>query len=277
MRSLTSFVAVVALLAACAGDPVGPHGLPCARGTLARGATVASTIAGSTCTMAEGSAELSYADYDLDLAHGERYAFTVRSNDAWKPLLELRDPSTGERIASGWVTGTGEAGSTAELLYVAPQSGHFTLRVREGDSGEGTYTLRSQTCGGSSAEIFSSQTMGAEGTIDAADCVLHDRWLDADSAHAESFVVYVNRAETTRVTLAGRGAGASAFLGTIVVVGPFERDASGSTRAMTTGATQLSLDFTGPSDKGGTYMVVVAGKTIADLGDYTFTVGPATP
>lgn len=275
MRSLASSVAVVVVLAGCAGDPVGPHSLPCARGTLAQGAAVASTIAGSTCTMSEGAAALAYADYDVDLSEGERYAFTVRSSDAWKPLLELRDRSTGDRIASGWVTGTGAVGSTAELLYVAPQSGRFTLRVREGDAGVGAYTLRSQICGGSSAEIFSSQAVVSESSIDPADCVVHDRWLAADSARAETFVVYVNRAETKRVTLAARGA--SPFVGAMVVVGPFERDASSSTRAATYGASQLSLDFSGPSDQGGTYMVVVAGNTFANLGDYTFTVGPTTP
>ncbi|NUO63426.1 MAG: hypothetical protein HOQ11_17550 [Gemmatimonadaceae bacterium] len=268
-------MAALVLVAACSDAPVGPRGLPCARGTLARGTGVESTIAGSACTTTEGSATRAYADYDVDLTEGERYVFTLRSSDAWKPLLELRDPSTGAFVRSGWVTGAGEAGTTAEMLYVAPQSGRFTLRVREADSGAGAYTLHSQICGGSSTEIFSSQTVGAEGTIDAADCVVHDRWLDADSAHAETFVVYVNRAETKRVTLAARGG--STFVGAVIVVGAFERDASAWTRAVASGASQVSLDLTGPSDKGGTYMIVAAGNTIANLGDYTLTVGPPAP
>lgn len=277
MRPLASSVAVLVLLSACADGSLGPNRLPCARGVLPRPASVSSTIDGSSCTMVEGSTRPLYADYDVDLTDGERYVFTVRSTDAWQPLLELRDPSTGERIASGWVTGDARAGSTAELLYVAPRSGRFTLRVREGDAGVGRYTLRSQVCGGSSEEIFSPQTVGTESTIDAADCVVHDRWLPRDSAHAETFVVYVNRAETKRVTLAGRGAGAADFRGAIIVVGPFERGSSSWTRAIAGGASTVSLDLTGPSDMGGTYIVVAAGNTISNLGGYTMTVGPPTP
>lgn len=273
MRSLSSsLVLLAALTAACSDSPLAP-GLPCARGSLAYGAAVTSTLATTSCTESELGTPRAYADYDVDLVDGQRYMFTVRSTDAWKPDLELRDPITGARIITGWATGTGETGTTAEILYVAPQSGRFTLRVIEGDHGKGTYSLRSQSCGGSSQEIFSATTVSIPGTIDAADCVLHDRWLDADSAHAKTYVLYVNRAEVNRVSLVARGA--SPFVGSVVIVGPFERDASGSMRAVSSSGANSYFDFTGPSDKGGTYMVAVTGSTFANLGDYTLSVGPA--
>ena len=276
MRPISSTLVVLAALAvACADNPVGPRGLPCARGALAYGAAVTSTLATTSCTESELGPARAYADYDVDLVQGSRYMFTVRSTDAWKPDLQLRDPATGLRITTGWATGTGEAGTSAEILYVAPQSGHFTLRVVEGDKGRGAYSLRSQSCGGSSQEIFSAQTVSAQGTIDAADCALHDRWLDADSAHAETYVVYVNRAEVKRVSLVARGA--SPFVGAVVIVGPFERDASGSMRAVSSSGANSYFDFTGPSDKGGTYMIAVVGRTFANLGDYALSVGPPTP
>jgi len=257
-------------------DTSGPDSRDCNRGTLAAGAVVTGTLAQNACTTS-GEFAQTYVDYDVAVTSGERYLFTLQSETAWRPVLELRndaDPAAGPR--TGWSDDTSKVGAHSEILFVSPYNGTLTLRVTTAQGAGGSYSLRSQQCGGNSLPIEGSGTVSAEGTIDAADCVIHDRLMDEDSAHADTYVVYLDRNEVKTVKVQERFLG-DGFVPAIILTGPFISGAPTSVRQYsTTSLDSLVVQITGGNDAGN-YILAVAGATPNTVGAYVLTVGPPAP
>jgi hypothetical protein len=265
----------LATVASCT-DTSGPDSLDCSRGTLAQGALVTGTLAQNACTTG-GEFGKKYVDYKVNATAGERYLFTVRSEAAWRPVLELHndaDPAAGPR--TGWSDDNAGPGAHSEILFVSPYSGTLTLRVTAaaGDGTVGSYSLRSQQCGGSSQEITGAAPLTADGSIDATDCVIHDRLMDNDSAHADTYVLYLARDEIKTIKVKARGASVGNFKPSIVVTGPFVAGSSASERLYSvTTVDSLVVDVDG-GNVAGDYILAVLGATPTQLGQYTLTVSP---
>ena len=274
MKSRILLLAAAASVAAAAcTDNTAPK-TSCDRGSIAVGESATGTVSGACTTRGEFSE--TYADYHVNLTAGERYLFTVRSDAPWKPALYLMTPA-GPRLPGWSDTNTG-IGAHSELFFVSPYSGPMTLRIVAAGGTPGAYTLRSAQCGGSSAEIFTHATVGAEGTIAASDCVVHDRYLPADSTHVDSYVLYLDRDETKTVTVTARGASAGTFHPAVILSGPYVAGAAIASQHTvgSSSATSLSMQVKGGS-QAGQYILGIGGATAGDLGDYTLTMGPPAP
>jgi hypothetical protein len=269
---------VIAALAGAASctDTSGPDSLTCDRGTLAPGALVTGTLARNACATG-GQFSQNYVDYKVNVTSGQRYLFTVRSEAAWRPILELRndaDPAAGPR--TGWSDENVGPGAHSEILFVSPYNGTLTLRVTASPANTtlGAYSLRSQQCGGSSQEITGALPLSADGSIDATDCVIHDRLMDNDSAHADTYVLYLGRNEVKTVRVKARGASVGNFKPSIVVTGPFVAGSSATERLYSvTTLDSLVVDVDG-GNVAGDYILAVLGATPTQLGQYTLTVTP---
>lgn len=270
-------LATLASAASCT-DSSGPGAPVCNRGTLAPGATLSGTLARNACTNpVTGGAAQTYLDYNVTVVSGERYLFTLQSESAWSPVLELinpNDPAAGPR--TGWSDGTATAGSHSEILFVSPYNGTLTLRVTAGAGGVGAYSLRSQQCGGNSQEIAGTGSVSAEGSIDAADCVIHDRVMDNDSAHADTYVLYLDRNEVKSIKVKRRFVGDS-FVPAIVFTGPFvSGEPASDTEYSVTSLDSLVVQV-GAGNVAGRYILAVAGRTPNTIGAYVLTVSPPAP
>lgn len=274
-RSIAAIAAVTFAVVGC-NDSTSPKARTCDRGTLAHAAVTSGTLASGGCTSALESG--AWADYTVNLTDGERYLFSVRSETAWSPSLELinpADPLADRRL--GWSDAVAGAGAHSELMFVSPYTGPVTLRVR-GTTNPGAYVLVSRDCGGSSHEIFTSGTVATTGTIGTDDCVMHDRLLAPDSAHIETFVLYLGRYESKTVTVKARGASVGIFHPMIAAEGPFIVGLGGLPNRMvaTSSGDSLSVYVNG-TGVAGDFILAVGGRTSSDFGDYTLTVGPGAP
>jgi hypothetical protein len=268
--------AALAVAASCT-DTNGPS-LSCNRGTLAPGALVTGTLSRNACTT-NGGGEFAqtYVDYNVIVTSGERYLFTLTSEAAWRPQLELHndaDPGAGPRLGrSDDING---AGAHSEILFVSPYNGKLRLRVTAALGGLGEYSLRSQQCGGSSQEITGTGTVSAEGSIDATDCVVHERLMANDSAHADTYVVYLGRNEAKTIKVQERFVG-DGFVPAIVFTGPFVvGDAASILTYSVTTLDSLVVQVQG-GNVAGDYILAVAGRTPTTGGAYVLTVGPPAP
>lgn len=274
-RSITAVAATFLMVAGC-NDSTSPKAQNCDRGTLAHAGVASGTLASGACTSALESG--AYANYTVNLSDGERYLFSVRSETAWSPELELINPADPLAITRlGWPDMVAGAGAHSDLAFVSPYTGPVTLRVR-GRNNPGAYVLTSRQCGGSSQEIFTSGSISTSGTISADDCVLHDRLLAPDTARVETFVLYLGRYETKTVTVKARGASAGSFHPMVMLEGPFVVGDGGLPSRMIALASgdSLSVQVSG-TGVAGDYALVIGGRSSADLGDYILTVGPPAP
>lgn len=275
-RSIAAVAAVTFAVAGC-NDSTSPEAKTCDRGTLAHAAVTSGTLASGACTSPLESG--AWADYTVNLTDGERYLFSVRSETPWTPTLELINPADPlADVRLGWSDAVAGAGAHSDLMFVSPYTGPVILRVRGTGSNPGAYVLASRDCGGSSQEIFTPGTIATTGTIGTDDCAMHDRLLAPDSAHIETFVLYLGRYETKTVTVKARGASAGIFHPLIAAEGPFVVGMGGLPNRMvaTSSGDSLSVYVNG-TGVAGDYILVVGGRTSADVGDYTLTVGPASP
>jgi hypothetical protein len=274
MKSRFFLLATAASVAAIScTDTVAPT-KGCDRGVLAPGASATGTVLPACTTPGEFSE--TYVDYHVTLVAGERYLFTVRSESEWKPALYLVTPA-GVRVP-GWSDANTGTGAHSELLFVSPYNGPVTLHVVAATQALGRYTISSSQCGGSSEEIYTDATVGTEGSIAPTDCVVHDRYLPADSTHADSYVLYLDRDESKTVTVTARGASAGTFHPAIIFSGPYlSGESTSSQHAVgSSSETSLTMQLTG-GNQAGRYILAVGGADPGNFGDYTLTVGPPAP
>jgi hypothetical protein len=267
MRTPLLILLATAFGVACS-DSTSPNDRQCERGTVAHPAAVTGTLSASSCTFTVGATSVAYADYSVTLSQGERYQFTLTADGAWQPALELRQP---QRDDSVLVTGLTDA-KHSEILLVAPYSGAYTLRVHGAAGAVGAYTLRSSLCGGSSQEIFSTSPVSTTGTIDASTCVVHDRFLTADSTRANLYVLYLGRQETKRITVK---ATSGTLTPTFILTGPFLDHNSVSSRQLSVAGTDSLSTTVGGGSVAGDYILAVGGAQYGQMGTYTLTVSPA--
>ena len=275
-RFIPLAIALAATGTACT-ETSGPADQGCHRGTLTAGGTVSGTLASGACT-GSGEFAATYSDYTTTLVAGERYLFTLRSDAPWPPVLQLinsADPAAGAR--TGWSDDIVGTGAHSQLMFVSPYNGPVTLRVTSGLAEHlGAYTLQASQCGGSSIEIGAT-AVSAQGTIDANDCVIHDRVADADGSHADTYVLYLGRNESKTITIEARGASAGVFKPAFILTGPFVAGSPSSERQYTvTSLDSLSVPVDG-GNVAGDYMLAVMGAGPGVFGDYTLTVGPTPP
>jgi hypothetical protein len=275
LRSYPILLATLVVLASCT-DSSGPGSRNCNRGTLAAGAVVTGTLLQNACGTG-GEFAATYVEYNVSVVTGERYLFTLRSDGAWSPVLELRndaDPAAGPR--TGWSDEINGAGGHSEILFVSPYTGTLTLRAGAAPGGAGAYSLRSQQCGGSSQEIDGSAPVSVEGSIDANDCVIHDRLMDSDSAHADTYVLYLGRNESKTITVKRRFTG-DTFVPAVVLTGPFvSGDAASQRMYSVTSLDSLVVQADG-GNVAGKYILAVASATPSAVGAYVLTVSPVAP
>ena len=272
-RFIPFAVATLVAVTSCS-ETSGPSAAGCDRGALNAGGTVSGTLATGTCKATDVPGQ-PYVEYTTTLTSGQRYLFTLRSDSPWPPILQLinsADPLAGAR--TGWSDEIVGTGAHSQLMFVSPYNGPVTLRVTSGAADHpGAYTLTSSLCGGSSIEIGAT-TVSAQGTIDASDCVIHDRFMDADSAHADTYVLYLGRNESKTIKIKARGASAGVFKPAFVLTGPFVAGSPSTSRQYT--VTTLDSLWV-PVDGGnvaGDYMLAVMGAGPTMYGDYTLTVAP---
>ena len=258
----------------------GPSGQPrstCNRGTLTVGGAVSGTLASGAC-VATGETAETYLDYTTTVSAGERYLFTLRSDEPWQPFLMLINPAdtaTGAWI--GWSDAIIGTGAHSQLMFVAPSSGALTLRVASGlATHPGAYTLRSSQCGGSSLAI-GANTVSLDGSITADDCVIHDHFIPADSTHADTYIMDFSGDGPKRVTIRARGNSAGSFRPAFVLTGPFVAGSSALARQYTVSSVDSLSVPVGGSPWVGKYLLAVAAASPEMTGDYSLTVAPASP
>jgi hypothetical protein len=162
-------------------------------------------------------------------------------------------------------------------MFVSPYNGPVTLRVTSGAADQpGAYTRHSSLCGGSSIEIGAT-AVSAEGSIDANDCVIHDRFMAADSAHADTFILYLGRNESKAIKIKARGASAGVFKPAFVLTGPFVAGTPSTSRQYTVTTLDSLWVAVDGGNVAGDYMLAVMGAGPTMYGDYTLTVGPTPP
>lgn len=275
--SLVAALLVAAISCTEISGPSGPPGSRCNRGTLTVGGAVSGTLASGACTATGATAE-TYLDYTTTVTAGERYLFTLRSDEPWPPLLMVINPAdTATGTWTGWSDGIVGTGGHSQLLFVSPYSGPVTLRVASGlATHPGAYTLRSSQCGGSSVAIGAS-TVSLDGSITADDCVIHDRFIPADSTHADTYILDFHGDGPKSVTIKARGNSVGNFHPAFVLTGPFVAGSSALARQYTvSSADSLSVPV-GGSPWVGKYLLAVAAASPEMTGDYTLTVAPASP
>jgi len=275
-----SVIAALVLAATSCSEISGsssPSGTSCSRGTLVGGGVVAGTLASGACIGTGGAAQ-TYVDYTTMLVAGERYLFTLRSDEPWPPVLELidsADEAAGPR--TGWSDDIIGTGAHSQLLFVSPYNGPVTLRVTSGLANRpGAYTLRSSQCGGSSIAIGAT-TARFDGSIDASDCVIHDRFIATDSAYADTYILDFHDDGPKTVTIKARGGSVGIFKPAFVLTGPFVVGSTTLARQYTVSSIDSMSVPVGSSTWEGKYVLAVAGATPTTTGDYTLTVGPTAP
>ncbi|HWE41159.1 MAG TPA: hypothetical protein VG432_01545 [Gemmatimonadaceae bacterium] len=275
LRPVPVAIAIVLPLASC-GETSGPSDAGCNRGTLNHGTSVSGTLASGSC---KGTSEFGqrYVEYTTTVSSGQRYLFTLRSDAAWRPILQLinsADPLAGAH--TGWSDELAGTGAHSQLMFVSPYNGAVTLRVTAGAvDNPGAFTLQSRQCGGSDVPIRAGAVFDA--TIDANDCVMHNRFAEVDSAHADTFILYLGRYEAKTITIKARGTSAGVFKPAFVLTGPFIAGSSTSKWAYAVSSSDsLSIPVEGGST-GGDYMLAVMGAAPDMYGDYALTVGPTAP
>lgn len=267
-------IAIVLAATSCT-DTSGPSETGCNRGTLNATGTVSGTLASGTCP---GVAEFGqkYVEYTTTVSSGHRYLFTLRSDAPWRPVLQLinsADALAGAR--TGWSDDIAGTGAHSQLMFVSPYNGPVTLRVTAQTGSPGAYTLRSSQCGGSDVPFYTTGVV--EATIDANDCVIYDPVTDADSAHADTFILYLGRNESKTIKIKARGASAGIFKPAFLVTGPFVAGSQASKRQWAvTSLDSLSVAVDG-GNVAGDYVLAVMGAAPTMYGDYTLTVGPTPP
>jgi hypothetical protein len=267
-----SLVFVAAFLVTTCADSTSPRGT-CFRGTLGAEAVESGTVAANDCAFTVQGGKVGYADYRVHLDQGQRYLFTLSTTGQWQPTLQLLQPQHDDSImVAGWSDTDGIDVRTSEILFVPPYSGTFTLRVISNSGTNGSYTLRSRSCGGSSTEIFGDTPIGTSGTISGSSCVVHDRFLDADSTHADLFVLYLGRNESKVISVKRTsGTLAPAF----ILTGPFLERPAGFSRQVTVAAgDSVSSTVTG-GNVAGDYILAVGAARYEQYGGYQLVVSPA--
>jgi hypothetical protein len=276
MKSAILFLAIAAGAVTSCTETSGPSEGGCNRGTLTAGGTVSGTLSSGACT-GTGEFAQTYVDYTTTLSAGQRYLFTLRSDEAWPPVLELLNSADPSAPRTGWSDDIAGSGAHSQLLFVSPYNGPVTLRVTSGLAQRpGAYTLKSSICGGSNVEIGAT-AVSAEGAIDASDCVIHDRLMDADSAYADTYILYLGRNESKTITIKARGASAGIFKPGFVLTGPFVAGDAGLRWQYTVSSIDsLSVPVDG-GPTAGDYMLAVTGATPSTFGEYTLIVRPTPP
>ena len=263
-------IAAVIIVVACS-DSTSPR-QACVRGTLSAGAVESGTVAANDCAFNVLGSKVGYTDYRVELEQGERYLFTLAASGLWQPTLQLLQPQHDDSImVAGWADSDGIDVRTSEILFVPPYSGTFTLRVISNSGTNGSYTLRSRSCGGSSTEIFGNTPISTSGTISATSCVVHDRFLDADSIHADLFVLYLGRNESKVITVKRTSGN---LVPAFIVTGPFLERPSGFSRQVSIAAVDsMSSTVTG-GNVAGDYILAVGASRYEQTGGYQLTVSP---
>lgn len=260
MKHFAPVLLISLLLSGCGGltdFPTGQRGSPrgCTRGALSIGTPTSSDLSITDDCRLNDTGPL-FESFSVTLTQGQAYLVRVLApNNDLNVVLELLD-ATGQIVAFNDDDRATVTSRNSQIVFVAPVSGTFTVRVRAFDAtGVGAFTVAVRSCGTTRINGPVSLT----GSIALTDCRIANIATTGDSAQADFFVVPLVADATLTFTLSNLSAG---FDPVMMFDGPgFTADLTDavfgdrilSVRAFTTGE----------------YLLIVSGRDIADLGSYT--------
>lgn len=261
MRLIAPVILTSLLLSGCGGSLIdfgtGQRGTPagCTRGVLVVGTPRNSDLSTTDDCRVNDTGPL-FESFSVTLTQGQAYLIrVVAPNNDLNVYLELLD-ATGQIVAFNDDDRATITSRNSQIVFVAPVSGTFNVRVRAFDaSGVGAFTVAVRTCGGT--RITGPVTL--TGSIAPTDCRIANIATAGDSAQADFFVVplVADASLTFRLSnlsadfdpvMMFDGPGFTADLADAVF-----GDSTLTVRAFTTGD----------------YLLIVSGSDITDLGSYT--------
>lgn len=223
MRKLLSVLAVAALAAGCSSDKavVGVDPASCTKGSITTGDTKTGTLDASACPTYDWywfEDSVHYASYNVTVEKGKAYLFSLAStaadSDTTSRALALVDhesvvgDSTDYYLAvqSPWRT----ASDPAELYFVAPKSGTYSLRAFTGNISETLpYSLTAAACPTKQLDITGAFSDSAA-TLGADDCTLHQAYFTEhyngsnwvyNPSHAALYTIYFDGHSRRTITV----------------------------------------------------------------------------
>jgi hypothetical protein len=300
------------ILAACSSDnSTGPDARNCTKGTITAPDTKTGKLGSTSCLRWDYAyaspltGDSVYSDsWDVSLVKGQGYVFNLQNvaDSDWDAVLELvgTNPTTGDVDLLSISDDEGVRGTKwAQMFFIAPASGTYSLRVSGYDVGDTvSYSLTSKRCDPAMPTIADSLVTTSQ-QLTAFDCVLEQPLFAQFGTHESTYVklysVHFNPNDTKRITVTFGD-----FFPAFQIVGPdwgvyCYYDYQGCGENFTTaggsvvlpgGSSSISLDLTtdgrftcqwdfcGYTHFPGDYTLVVGAENFGDVGAFQLTVLP---
>lgn len=286
MRRTTTVLLACTVLAACGGDNnnvVGPDDPACVKGQIAAGGTVAGQLNGVSCSFVDedySDNSTFFDSYTFQARAGKAYQITARADDdGFDYVLELfgsTSDGTGERVLSvADDEGGGMSGLDPQMLFIAPTSGAYSLRVMGYEAEDtSTYTLTAREC--PVHAVITTSFSNANQSLQTSDCVWNDTYFGAGSSRVALYAVHMdaNTARTITVVSSdfepGFHAGGPGFDGYCYL----------DRCEYTIAAAHANVDSVSSelvADSAGTYMLAVGSRVYRNTGTFKLVVDAAHP
>ncbi len=168
MRKVLLACALALAVGACSSDEiaaVGPDPQNCTKGSVKVGDTKTGSIGSSSCAMYDWYWEgdsVNFESYNVRVEKGKGYLFTLGGDDPADRKLGMVSGTDlfGDSVslyAAVQEAYDDEGGKPAQLFFVAPRTGVYSLRVFNGEVGDSfDYTLTARECEPKQVDIIGS-------------------------------------------------------------------------------------------------------------------------
>lgn len=284
MRRSALLLSFAVFAAACSGDKAvtGPDDPSCVKAQITPGGTKTGRLGATSCTFTDSiwlDDSSHYDSYTFQAAAGRAYLLTARAPDAYTDyVLELMGSGATAGQETLLSVADDEGGNyDPQMLFVAPQSGVYSLRVLGYSySDTNTYTLTARECPVRATITTSFSDAGQQ--LQGTDCVWgYTAFSSGDSSHVAVYSVHFDAGTSRQITVVSTGFTPGFFIG-----GPgFDSYCHlGACRsgALGWGSSADSLSGTFAANNSGDYTLVVgASSGYSATGTFKLTVGPSQP
>jgi len=191
MRKLLLLGAIALAAGACSSDDVsavGPDPQSCTKASIKVGDTKTGSIDSNSCAMYDWYWEedsVNFESYNVTLQQGKGYLFTLGGDEPAErqlglvSVVDILGELTSNYVA---VQSSDDDSNPAQLFFVAPTTGTYSLRVFNDDVGESfDYSLSARECTPRAVDVVGAFSSDSE-TLSSDDCAL-----------AEPYFNYMNR------------------------------------------------------------------------------------
>lgn len=289
MRRISLLLAC-AILAACGGDNsvVGPDDPVCVKGQIAPGNTKAGQLGATSCTFADsivaggsgGNYVSTYFDaYTFQATAGKAYQIIARSPDTQTDLVlslwgDGISANGGILLAAGDDEAGGLGGYDPMTLFIAPQSGVYSLRVSGYSASDtNTYTLTARACPVHS--VITTSFSDANQKLQTSDCVWDVPYFGSDSSRIALYSVHLDANTARTITVVSSDFDPAFYIGGPGFDALCYTDACGGSNGASGSAGVDSVTRVLVADSTGDYTLAVGSYAYADTGTFKLIVGDA--